>query len=94
MKNKQNVKLPVIDFEICVLCKKCIESCPLKAIIEPMNTSCAKCIKYCLSMAVPCKPDNLIFNYELCDECGQCVTECPENAIYWFYPAFAVMNES
>ena len=86
MKNALPEKLPVIDFLKCGKCKKCIDACPREAIIEPMNTSCSKCIKYCISMNVPCSPENLIFEYDLCDACGLCVETCPDKAIYWFVP--------
>lgn len=70
-------KLPVIDFFKCKKCMKCIETCPGRGVIEPMNTSCSKCIKYCISIQVPCSPENLIFVYDFCDACGLCVETCP-----------------
>lgn len=85
-KKISNIKLPVIDFLKCKKCNKCIEACPNNAIIEPLNTSCSKCIKYCILMEVPCSPKNLIFDYELCDTCGLCIKACPDKAIYWYLP--------
>ena len=85
-KNKAKVKLPVIDFTKCRKCKKCINVCPTKAISVSFNNCCAKCIKYCLTMEVPCHPQDIIFKYERCDACGLCLEVCPENAISWFTP--------
>lgn len=79
-------KIPVIDITKCTVCNKCINICKEKVIMKTDNQSCAKCIKYCIMMKVPCKPDNYSFNYLLCTACGDCVSICPEQAIYWFYP--------
>ncbi|MCP3965943.1 MAG: hypothetical protein GY718_06240 [Lentisphaerae bacterium] len=49
-----------------------------------LNTTCAKCVKYCSIMEVPCQPPNIIFNYKQCNSCGLCLKMCPEKAIYWF----------
>ncbi len=82
IQNKPTIKLPVIDFAKCTNCKECIEICPQNAIIESENFSCSKCIKYCVSMDVPCNPEKIIFSYEHCDVCGKCISACPSNAIY------------
>jgi len=84
---KTVTQLPIIDFANCVKCMNCVTACPRSAIVEPINTSCAKCVKYCISMEVPCSPENIIFDYALCDSCGECLSACPEGAIYWFTPS-------
>jgi Pyruvate/2-oxoacid:ferredoxin oxidoreductase delta subunit len=84
IKNKPSTRLPVIDFSLCNECNRCIETCPHKAIVEHMNYSCSKCIKYCVTMNVPCSPKKIIFTYELCDACGLCIPACPVHAIQWF----------
>jgi len=81
--NKKN-KYPVLDIEKCRKCRKCIEICPANAIFMSFNNCCAKCIKYCLSMDVPCHPGEIRFSYKFCNACGICIGSCPEKAIYWF----------
>ena len=83
-KKGNHEKVPVIDFSKCTRCMKCTEACPNKAIILSFNSSCAKCIKYCLTMKVPCRPKDIIFKYEHCDACGKCLEVCAENAMSWF----------
>ncbi len=80
---EKKLRVPVIDFTKCKRCKKCIDVCPNNAISMSFNNCCAKCIKYCLTMEVPCHPKEIIFKYEKCDSCGLCVKTCPEDAIYW-----------
>ncbi len=82
--NKGNIQLPVINDVKCISCDKCLIACPNGVIIKASDTSCQKCIKYCLSMEVPCNPNNYIFCYEKCDGCGICVTTCENEAIYWY----------
>ena len=77
-------QIPVIDSDKCIRCEKCIIACPKNAIINSSNAACSKCIKYCLSMSVPCNPDHYIFCYEQCDSCGLCITACANDAIYWY----------
>lgn len=79
-------KVPAVDIKKCRKCNKCIEACPVKAILESSNNYCAKCIKYCMTMEVPCNPEYIVFNYELCDSCGLCISSCPHGAIYWHKP--------
>jgi Pyruvate/2-oxoacid:ferredoxin oxidoreductase delta subunit len=76
-------QLPVIDNSKCTKCDDCYIICPLGAIVKSSNTACAKCIKYCISMKVPCDPLNYVFCYEKCDSCGLCVSACKSEAIYW-----------
>ena len=77
---------PIINADKCVKCKLCIEVCPTNAIHIPAKSSCAKCVKYCVTMQVPCAPEKLIFDYDQCTACGNCLPACPEQAIYWFFP--------
>jgi ferredoxin len=86
MKNNKPKKIPVIDFTKCRKCKQCIKICPSQAISVSFNNCCAKCIKYCLTMEVPCQPKEIIFKHELCDTCGLCLKICPESAISWLAP--------
>ena len=86
MKCKQTkLKVPVVDPEICVNCKKCIEICPKNAIKTARKDTCSRCLRYCIIMKVPCKPEKIVFEYEKCNSCGLCVESCPEKAISWFY---------
>ena len=80
---KQDIRFPAIDALKCNRCATCIEACPREAILSQLNTSCAKCVKYCITMQVPCAPEHIIFNYDRCDSCGLCVSACPQEAIYW-----------
>jgi len=77
-------KIPVIDVAKCIDCEKCITVCPTNAICKNSSFSCSKCIKYCLTMKVPCNPDHYVFCYEQCDACGLCVSACRVDAIRWF----------
>ena len=79
-------RLPAVDTVRCKKCTICIEACPARAIQSPVNSSCSKCIKYCLTMDVPCNPDYLVFDYERCDGCGICLVSCPHQAIRWVTP--------
>jgi Pyruvate/2-oxoacid:ferredoxin oxidoreductase delta subunit len=74
-------KIPVIDIAKCVKCSKCIIICPAQAIVNERSMSCARCIKYCITMEVPCNTDNYIFDYQKCNSCGLCISECDQNAI-------------
>ena len=76
--------VPFIDVAKCINCEECITVCPTNAICKQYSYSCSKCIKYCLSLEVPCNPDHYIFCYEQCDTCGLCVTACSVDAINWF----------
>lgn len=83
--NKSEVNpLPIIDISKCTKCDKCLNICPHDVIIKASNTACAKCIKYCISIKVPCNPNNYVFCYDKCDSCGLCVSACKSEAIYWY----------
>jgi hypothetical protein len=60
--------------------------CPKNAILESSNNCCAKCIKYCMTMEVPCSPEYIVFDYDTCDSCGHCITSCQHKALYWVVP--------
>jgi Pyruvate/2-oxoacid:ferredoxin oxidoreductase delta subunit len=77
---------PAIDADRCVDCGSCVGVCPNDAIQEPMNFCCAKCVKYCLTMDVPCRPGSVVVCLERCDGCGTCVSACPHEAIAWSEP--------
>ncbi len=82
--NKTSLKnIPVIDSSKCIRCDKCMIACPTGAIKNATNNTCAKCIKYCISMKVPCNPAHYVFSYKKCDACGLCVIACDVNAMYW-----------
>jgi Pyruvate/2-oxoacid:ferredoxin oxidoreductase delta subunit len=73
--------LPAIDQALCNGCGICIARCPTAALLEPMNASCSKCVKYCTTMEVPCCPTRLVLVDGLCNGCGLCATACPLHAI-------------
>jgi ferredoxin len=76
-------KLPVVDETKCTSCGKCIAICPTHVICAKPNYSCSRCMKYCMTMNVPCNPDHYIFCYENCDACGKCIEICPTGAMHW-----------
>jgi Pyruvate/2-oxoacid:ferredoxin oxidoreductase delta subunit len=84
-KGKINFKmhLPVIEVSKCTNCDMCYIVCPKNAIRKVTSNACAKCIKYCISMEVPCNPESYVYDYKNCDSCGLCLMECPSKAIYW-----------
>ncbi len=78
---------PTIDRTLCTNCRACVVHCPKGAIEEALNFCCAKCVKYCLGMEVPCRPAGVTICEELCDGCGKCLPACPNEAIRWAEPA-------
>lgn len=81
--NQTYDQLPVIDLTKCIDCDKCIEACPKGAISKQQNYDCLKCIRYCLSKDIRCKPEHYIIFYKKCDACGLCIEACSHNAIHW-----------
>jgi Pyruvate/2-oxoacid:ferredoxin oxidoreductase delta subunit len=73
--------IPCITHSLCDGCGLCIARCPTKALIEPGNSGCAKCVKYCTTMEVSCAPARVVLLDALCDGCGACVLACPQHAI-------------
>ena len=79
----EKVKIPVIDYTKCIHCDECTSFCKKNVVLKASKSACSKCVKYCISMDVPCNPDAYIFLYEQCDSCGDCVRLCSVKAIYW-----------
>ena len=73
--------IPCIAHALCDGCGICIVQCPTRALIEPGNTGCAKCVQYCTTMEVPCLPARVVVIDALCDGCGVCASACPHHAI-------------
>lgn len=85
MEKKVEIKrVPVIDTLRCTLCGSCMDVCPHNVIEKVRTSFCDKCVRYCVTMDVPCNPNHLIFHYNDCDSCGKCVENCEYDAIYWF----------
>ena len=76
-------RLPVVDLARCDGCGQCADVCATGAVRAPNAGACAKCVKYCLSLEVPCSREAHPFSYERCDACGRCVQACPTGAIAW-----------
>ena len=77
------VKVPIVDQMKCTKCNVCVDICPQNAISVISNSCCAKCIKYCISLPVPCHPEYLTFDYKICNSCGACVDRCSADALFW-----------
>ena len=84
--NTSTARIPVVNAAHCKKFGKCVEICPRQAIAEPTNSTCSRCIKYCISLEVPCSPEHVVIMYDLCDSCGRCIEECPHDAIVWITP--------
>jgi Pyruvate/2-oxoacid:ferredoxin oxidoreductase delta subunit len=76
-------KVAVIDYSLCTHCNQCLEVCPLQVISASETFTCDKCVKYCITMDVPCSPEHYVFKYADCDGCGICITHCTVKAMYW-----------
>ncbi len=67
----------------CILCMKCIEECPTKAIIKTKKKSfncvtCGKCAEVCPSKAIfKNQYGGYVVDMELCTGCGICKKNCP-----------------
>jgi len=85
MKNVEQItvkkKAVRIDCYLCTNCGMCYNVCKKHAISRVSNYSCDKCIKYCTSMDVPCKPVRFCIDDAICDLCGDCISACMVNAI-------------
>ncbi|HNX22505.1 MAG TPA: 4Fe-4S binding protein [Spirochaetota bacterium] len=79
-------KIPIVDQSKCVRCNNCVDICPGNAISVISNSCCAKCIKYCISLPVPCHPEYLTFDYSICNSCGICIDSCSHGVISWTDP--------
>lgn len=75
--------VPTIDASQCTDCRACILVCPRRAIFEPLNICCAKCMKYCMTLETDCKREKPAIAVDRCDGCGLCVPICPSGAITW-----------
>jgi ferredoxin len=71
----------IIDQHLCVKCGKCAEVCPDGAVLRKKNDFCSRCIRYCMTLEVPCNPLSFFIDNEKCTNCGLCVDACPERAI-------------
>jgi NAD-dependent dihydropyrimidine dehydrogenase PreA subunit len=86
IKLKKN-RFPAVNELLCVKCFKCVERCPENAIVVQEATSdngysCEKCVKYCATMDVPCKPGTIFILYDRCNSCGACISGCDYGALY------------
>lgn len=81
MKKNTEKLIPIIDFSKCVKCEMCIKACPHDVIKREDLNTCAKCIKYCITLDVPCKGNEYVFDYDRCDSCGKCIEACVHGAI-------------
>lgn len=79
---KKNMQFPVIDCTKCSRCEKCIGICPEQAIKLVRSISCSRCIRYCLSMDVPCNQYHVEIDVSKCTLCGLCLGICDDNAIF------------
>jgi Pyruvate/2-oxoacid:ferredoxin oxidoreductase delta subunit len=71
----------IVSHALCDGCGICIARCPKGALVKPGDTGCAKCVKYCSVMDVPCLPARVVLVDGRCDGCGVCVSVCPRQAI-------------
>lgn len=76
-------RAPEIDPARCTCCGACVLACPRGAIVQARGSSCAKCVKYCSSMEVPCSQGAPSIAEALCNQCGDCLAACREGAIGW-----------
>lgn len=68
----------VIDYDLCIECGKCKDSCPYNAISDVMRP----CKRDCPTGAIEIDSrKKAVINYDLCISCGSCVYQCPFGAI-------------
>lgn len=83
MNSEERGSLPSIDPVKCTDCRRCIPVCPRGAIFAPLNICCAKCVKYCMTIAVDCHREKPSIAVDRCDACGLCLEACSAGAIDW-----------
>ncbi len=81
--------------KVCVICGKCIEACPEKAISKSpitgaiqidkeLCTGCKICVEACPFDVMRFNPEkNIAITCDLCDGDPQCVKYCPEEALHF-----------
>lgn len=68
----------VIDYDKCVECGRCKDSCPYNAIADVMRP----CKRDCPTDAIKIDQyKNAVIDYDKCISCGTCVYQCPFGAI-------------
>lgn len=68
----------IIDYDKCVECGKCKESCPYNAIADVMRPCKRDCPTGAIEMD---NRKNAVIDYDKCISCGACVYQCPFGAI-------------
>jgi len=71
----------IINKHNCTKCGKCYEICKDGAVERVKNQFCSKCIRYCISLDVPCNTFYYLIVQEKCTSCGKCIESCPVGAI-------------
>lgn len=82
MKTDVKKNVPIVINERCISCGDCVKFCPQNAIVLKSNFYCARCIRYCMTMDVPCKTTHITIIPEICDGCGKCLVVCKNGAIF------------
>ena len=88
---KEGIAIP----KTCIICGKCIESCPEEAISKSNETGaiqidrekctgCFECVKACPYGVMKMHPNlNVAMTCDLCDGNPQCVKYCPEDVLHY-----------
>lgn len=88
---KEGIAIP----KICIICGKCIDSCPEGAISKSNKTGaikidkqkctgCFACVEACPYGVMKMHPSlNIAMTCDLCDGDPQCVKYCPENVLHY-----------
>jgi ferredoxin len=77
----KNRNVVEIQHQHCITCSKCVELCPQNALSLNSDQYCSRCIRYCMSMDVPCHLYHIEVDVYKCNDCGICIEHCPERAI-------------